>query len=123
MFELFTANSVELGRSARAKGPFRWVNALAHRLRDNAPRKAKRNIAAHYDLGNDFYAAWLDPTMTYSSARFPSRTSRLEEAQRRKLACCSTGWICSPGSGCSTSAAAGGAWRSRRRGAASASSA
>lgn len=86
LFELFTANSIELGRSARAKGPFRWVNALAHRLRDNAPRKAKRNIAAHYDLGNDFYAAWLDPTMTYSSARFASPNQPLEDAQRHKLA-------------------------------------
>jgi cyclopropane-fatty-acyl-phospholipid synthase len=85
LFELFTANSVELGRSARAKGPFRWVNAMAHRLRDNAPRKAKRNIAAHYDLGNDFYAAWLDPTMTYSSARFASPDQPLEDAQGRKL--------------------------------------
>ncbi len=86
LFELFSANSVELGRSARAKGPFRWANALAHGLRDNAPRKAKRNIAAHYDLGNDFYAAWLDPTMTYSSARFASAGQPLEDAQRRKLA-------------------------------------
>ncbi len=86
LFELFTANSVELGRSARAKGPFRWVNALAHRLRDNAPGKAKRNIAAHYDLGNDFYAAWLDETMTYSCARFASPDDSLEEAQRRKVA-------------------------------------
>jgi cyclopropane-fatty-acyl-phospholipid synthase len=85
LFELFTANSVELGRSARAKGPFRMVNALAHRLRDNAPRTAKRNIAAHYDLGNDFYAAWLDPTMTYSSARFAAPDQPLEEAQHRKL--------------------------------------
>jgi cyclopropane-fatty-acyl-phospholipid synthase len=85
LFELFSANSIELGGSARAKGPFRWVNALAHRLRDNAPGKAKRNIAAHYDLGNDFYAAWLDPTMTYSSARFASPDQPLEDAQRRKL--------------------------------------
>jgi cyclopropane-fatty-acyl-phospholipid synthase len=85
LFELFSANSVELGRSARAKGPFRWANALAHGLRDNAPRKAKRNIAAHYDLGNDFYAAWLDPTMTYSSARFASADQPLEDAQRCKL--------------------------------------
>jgi cyclopropane-fatty-acyl-phospholipid synthase len=70
LFELFTANAVSLGDAARAKGPFRLVNALAHRLRDNAPGKAKDNIAAHYDLGNDFYAAWLDDTMTYSSALF-----------------------------------------------------
>ena len=70
IFELFSANAVALGDIGRAKGPFRWINALAHRLRDNAPGKARANIAAHYDLGNDFYAAWLDPTMTYSSARF-----------------------------------------------------
>jgi cyclopropane-fatty-acyl-phospholipid synthase len=70
LFELFSANAAPLGDTGRAKGPFRWVNALAHRLRDNAPGKARKNIAAHYDLGNDFYSAWLDPTMTYSSARF-----------------------------------------------------
>ena len=86
LFELFTANSLELGRAARAKGPFRWMNALAHRLRDNAPRKAKRNIAAHYDLGNDFYAAWLDATMTYSCARFASPDQLLDAAQLRKIA-------------------------------------
>ena len=86
LFELFTANSLELGRAARAKGPFRWMNALAHRLRDNAPRKAKRNIAAHYDLGNDFYAAWLDATMTYSCARFASPDQPLDAAQLRKIA-------------------------------------
>jgi cyclopropane-fatty-acyl-phospholipid synthase len=86
LFELFSANAAPLGDVGRAKGPFRWVNALAHRLRDNAPRKAKKNIAAHYDLGNDFYSAWLDPTMTYSSARFASDSDDLEAAQRRKVA-------------------------------------
>jgi cyclopropane-fatty-acyl-phospholipid synthase len=86
LFELFTANAVELGGAARAKGPFRWINALAHRLRDNAPGKAKANVAAHYDLGNDFYAGWLDPTMTYSSARFASPDQPLEAAQLRKIA-------------------------------------
>src|SRR3954447_13561182 len=59
IFELFSLNAVPLGDVGRAKGPFRLVNAVAHRLRDNAPGKAKANIAAHYDLGNDFYAAWL----------------------------------------------------------------
>ena len=85
VFELFSANAVSLGDVGRAKGPFRWVNALAHRLRDNAPRKARKNIAAHYDLGNDFYCAWLDGTMTYSSARFASRKDSLEQAQLRKV--------------------------------------
>src|SRR3982751_6010946 len=85
VFECFSANSVPLGEIGRAKGPFRLVNALAHRLRDNAPRKARQNIAAHYDLGNDFYSAWLDETMTYSSARFVSPGDSLEEAQLRKV--------------------------------------
>jgi cyclopropane-fatty-acyl-phospholipid synthase len=85
LFELFSVNSVSLGELGRAKGPARWMNALAHRLRDNAPRQAKANIAAHYDLGNDFYSAWLDETMTYSSARFASAQDTLEEAQLRKV--------------------------------------
>jgi len=85
LFELFSVNAAPLGDVGRAKGPFRLLNALAHRLRDNAPGKAKQNIAAHYDLGNDFYAAWLDPTMTYSSARFAGRDDSLEAAQLNKI--------------------------------------
>ena len=85
LFELFMANALSLGDAARAKGLPRWINRVAHRLRDNAPGKARRNIAAHYDLGNDFYAAWLDPTMTYSSARFVSPEDELETAQLRKI--------------------------------------
>jgi cyclopropane-fatty-acyl-phospholipid synthase len=83
--ELFSVNAVSLGDVGRAKGPFRWVNALAHRLRDSAPRTARKNIAAHYDLGNDFYSAWLDPTMTYSSARFAGCGDSLEHAQLHKI--------------------------------------
>jgi cyclopropane-fatty-acyl-phospholipid synthase len=86
VFELFSANAVALGDIGRAKGPFRWINALAHRLRDNAPGKARQNIAAHYDLGNDFYCAWLDATMTYSSARFDTPSESLETAQLHKIA-------------------------------------
>jgi cyclopropane-fatty-acyl-phospholipid synthase len=85
IFELFSANAGALGDLGRAKGPFRWLNALAHRLRDNAPGKARQNIAAHYDLGNDFYSAWLDKTMTYSSARFVSGDDRIEQAQLNKI--------------------------------------
>ena len=85
VFELFSANAVPLGDVGRAKGPFRWINALAHRLRDNGRSKARENIEAHYDLGNDFYSAWLDSTMTYSSARFASREEPLEQAQLGKV--------------------------------------
>ena len=79
LFELFAANAVTLGDAARAKGPARWVNALVHRLRDNAPGQARDNIAAHYDLGNDFYTAWLDEGMTDRAApqdRPPPRSPR-----------------------------------------------
>lgn len=85
IFEIFTANAVTLGDVGRAKGPFRLVNAIAHRLRDNDRATARANIAAHYDLGNDFYSAWLDETMAYSSARFASPDQPLAEAQRRKV--------------------------------------
>ena len=84
LFELFSANAVSLGDVARAKGPMRLLNALSHRLRDNGLAQARDNIAAHYDLGNDFYAAWLDDTMSYSSARF-SQGQDLESAQHRKI--------------------------------------
>ena len=60
LFELFMANALSLGDAARAKGPARWINAAAHACATIA-RQARHNIAAHYDLGNDFYAAWLDP--------------------------------------------------------------
>ena len=84
LFELFMLNGRPLGEIGRAKGIRRWVNSLAHRLRDNGLGQARENIAAHYDLGNDFYAEWLDPSMTYSSARFAPGDS-LEQGQQRKI--------------------------------------
>ena len=57
---------------------------IAHGLRRNSKANARENIAAHYDLGNDFYAEWLDPSMTYSSAVF-AKSDTLESAQHRKL--------------------------------------
>ena len=67
----------------------RWWGRLYSRLRHlmnaNTPEGSRRNIASHYDLGNDFYALWLDPTMTYSSARFDGDTTlSLQDAQTRK---------------------------------------
>ncbi len=60
------------------------ANRVQHLLRPNDVRTAKRNISEHYDLGNDFYALWLDPTMTYSSARFTAPGQSLEDAQIEK---------------------------------------
>ena len=85
IFDLFMRNRATLGNVGRAKGVVRLAGRLFQVGRRNDRPGAKRNIAAHYDLGNDFYAAWLDPTLTYSSAIFaPGDT--LEAAQRRKLA-------------------------------------
>jgi cyclopropane-fatty-acyl-phospholipid synthase len=87
IFALFSRNAEALGNTGRAKGLFRLVNRLAHRIRDNDKAGSRRNISYHYDLGNDFYAAWLDPSMTYSSAIFAepiADAEPLEDAQHRK---------------------------------------
>ncbi|MGF1462418.1 MAG: class I SAM-dependent methyltransferase [Maricaulaceae bacterium] len=55
-----------------------------HWLHQNTRRGAKKNIHAHYDLGNEFYSQWLDPSMTYSAARYAHRGQKLEDAQRNK---------------------------------------
>ena len=56
-----------------------------HWLRENTLSRSKKNIHAHYDLGNDFYELWLDPTMTYSSAFFQDlEQGSLESAQKQK---------------------------------------
>lgn len=83
LFALFMQHAARLGDTARAKGPFRHALKLAHLFNRNTQEGAQRNIAAHYDLGNDFYAAWLDPTMSYSSA-VDVGANGLEAAQRRK---------------------------------------
>lgn len=83
LFAIFGGNAVSLGSIGRAKGPFRWAARMAHRFNRNNRAGAQRNIQAHYDLGNDFYAQWLDPSMTYSSARFGDGDT-LEAAQQAK---------------------------------------
>ena len=57
---------------------------IGYQLRRNTMRGSKKNIQAHYDLGNNFYALWLDPSMTYSSALFRSQEESLEAAQGNK---------------------------------------
>jgi cyclopropane-fatty-acyl-phospholipid synthase len=60
------------------------LNRCYHRSRDNNRDGSRRNIAYHYDLGNDFYAAWLDPGMTYSAARYRQPSDTLQQAQDAK---------------------------------------
>ena len=64
--------------------PAQLRRTIAHRLRRNTKRQSRRNIAAHYDLGNDFYRTFLDETMTYSSAVFAAPDQSLADAQRNK---------------------------------------
>ncbi len=85
LFALFMDNGASLGKSGRARGPWRLLVRMAHWLNRNTRAGSLRNIHAHYDLGNDFYAAWLDATMSYSSARFDRHPGDLEAAQRHKL--------------------------------------
>ena len=70
LFALFMRNAATLGGVARAKGPWRWLLRRLHLLQPNTIEGSQKNIAAHYDLGNDFYQAWLGATMIYSSGLF-----------------------------------------------------
>jgi cyclopropane-fatty-acyl-phospholipid synthase len=97
LFELFARNRATLKQTARAKGVSRIVKRVRHALNRNNRAGARRNIVAHYDLGNDFYAAWLDPTMSYSSAVF-AEGDTLEMAQRRKQAAVLDRFKLEPGS-------------------------
>jgi len=86
LFEVALRNEAPLARAMRGKRWMRIVQFLAHALRPNSRTGSRKNIAQHYDLGNDFYSAWLDPSMTYSAALFGDLAApeSLESAQRRK---------------------------------------
>jgi len=60
------------------------IQRIRHWLNENTRTGSKRNISAHYDLGNSFYSRWLDPTMTYSSALYTNGANDLESAQTAK---------------------------------------
>lgn len=70
VIELGAKNLDTLSDHFTPLGAARALGRLNQRLRANTRRGSRRNIAAHYDLGNEFYAAWLDPSMTYSAACF-----------------------------------------------------
>jgi cyclopropane-fatty-acyl-phospholipid synthase len=66
-------------------GPLqRLLSLLKHRRRRNSRRGSRRNIAYHYDLGNDFYRLWLDPSMTYSAGVFEHERDTLQQSQHNK---------------------------------------
>ncbi len=84
VLRLGTANEMAFDSMLRGKPWARFLSWAMHRLRPNTRKGAKRNIAEHYDLGNDFYQQWLDPSMTYSSAIFSAGNTDLQTAQAEK---------------------------------------
>ncbi len=86
LMDVIMLNNENIARSFPGAGLFRLRERLRHCLNVNSRRGSRRNVAHHYDLGNDFYALWLDETMTYSSALFWSGSESLAEAQRNKYA-------------------------------------
>lgn len=85
LLEFAVANMEQIDRTISGSWPARTVNRLRHLLRANSLSGSKRNIAYHYDLGNEFYRLWLDPSMTYSSALYRAPGETLEQAQENKL--------------------------------------
>lgn len=65
--------------------PAHFIEWIHHRMRSNTVLGSRRNIVAHYDLGNDFYSLWLDRSLQYSTAIFQPGTLSLEEAQDLKI--------------------------------------
>lgn len=63
---------------------FQFLSRISYSLRSNTISGSRKNIHAHYDLGNKFYSLWLDPTMTYSSALFEKKDESLSDAQNNK---------------------------------------
>lgn len=84
LLKLACSNTEMIAPPKFLRMPQCWSN-LCHAMNRNTRRGSRRNIAAHYDLGNEFYQQWLDPSMTYSSGLFPSTGQTLEQAQDAKL--------------------------------------
>lgn len=78
-----------LDQSKRAEGTLsrfgRWAARMGHKLAKNTRLGSRKNISAHYDLGNDFFQTFLDETMMYSSGIFPRENASLHEASIEKL--------------------------------------
>jgi cyclopropane-fatty-acyl-phospholipid synthase len=84
LLDVILSNHEWVERAHPLSGLLGAYRRLHHWLRRNSRAQARRNIAAHYDLGNAFYACWLDETMTYSAALFEDPGEELAVAQRRK---------------------------------------
>lgn len=85
VIELAARNSVRFEQKFTGLAPLRFLRRLWHLAKPNTRRGSRRNIAFHYDLGNEFYRCWLDRGMTYSSALYTSPEQELEAAQQAKI--------------------------------------
>ncbi len=86
LLTVFTLNFDRIKALVDGNPLMRAVNFIGHLLHANTRKGSAKNIHAHYDLGNAFYSRWLDPSMTYSSARFDPTHQSLEQGQHRKYA-------------------------------------
>jgi cyclopropane-fatty-acyl-phospholipid synthase len=84
LIRLAARNSQHSQRTIDGSPAVAIFQRLRHVLRGNTRRGSRRNIEKHYDLGNDFFAAWLDPDMIYSSALWTDPSHALEQAQLAK---------------------------------------
>ena len=84
LLEVFARNADRMRDLYEGRSWTKLVNRILHFFNANTRTGARRNIMAHYDLGNAFYQRWLDPSMTYSSAKFERPGDDLTAAQRNK---------------------------------------
>lgn len=84
--DLIHAGNDEIYDGFPGMGLLRVLERMRFWFQSNTKKQARKNISAHYDLGNDFYQLWLDDTMTYSSAKFDTGQESLEKAQTAKYA-------------------------------------
>ncbi|WP_431111295.1 class I SAM-dependent methyltransferase [Variovorax paradoxus] len=85
LLEFGIRNEAGWGRVFEASLPAKWFGRAVHRMRANTRRGSRQNISFHYDMGNAFYAQWLDAGLIYSSALYATGNESLEEAQAAKI--------------------------------------
>ena len=85
LFSLIMRNEHRIGPATRGGRLSRLLNIFQHWKKRNSVGGSRRNIAYHYDLGNEFYQLWLDDSMSYSSALYRSGNETLEQAQQNKI--------------------------------------
>ena len=84
LMDLISKNYNSFDRVNSGSGFWKLLTKFSHFRNENSVSGSKKNIHAHYDLGNDFYKSWLDETMTYSSGFFEGNSDNLKEAQNKK---------------------------------------